>query len=482
MAVGLRRNPFGAQALFGYEDEYAPQPGSFQGFGAVPVVSEIAPETEVGAQQPEIFEPAAPAEIVGQQEPQADYVTEAQIEARQRLAKAIMGNQQEVNHPLQAVGNAVSQITGAWLEGKSQRDAQEVEKRRRAILQKAFGGDNVDYDAAMRQLAASGDPKRVDKFLEYQISKAKKPARTQGFKPTRIQKGREWVYVDENGEEIPGYGGPMDRRGGGGGGDGDGGTGRPQKGGWIVTPDGRRLYAEYVSGLGLAVKNKDGKYESIPEGSQEVSSSQGGYLTPAQWLKLKKERQEGINALQAIDSYAKQVGSLPAGYQRWAQQLSARWKTFLGQQGLTEQEFNQMEAPMKQQALLGMLRTTIVGPGVMTEYDAQRIIQAMGGDPNSTMQNPEVLASILQSIYDRKRREVQVLDDEYRRNAQTYGEEPDGAMPPPQSSQPQGSGQGGNQPPAARPRSDGEWRQHPSTGEWYHRENGRWVKRAKPAR
>ncbi len=430
MAVGLsRRNPFGAQALFGYDDDYAQKPGpQFPGFGAVPVVGD---ETQPAVQNAELIEPIAPAEMVGQQEPTAaaEYVTEAQIEARQRLAKALMGNQQEVNHPMQAIGNAVSQITGAWLESKAQRDAVENEKRRREIMQKAFGGDNVDFDAAMKQLAASGDPELVDKFLEYQISKAKRLNSPTAFKkPMRMQKGDKWVYVDQDGQEVPGYGGPM-RVGGSGGGDGGG---RPQKGGWILTPDGKRVYAEYVSGLGLAIKNKDGRYEPIPEGSQEVTSSQGGFLTPAGWLKLKKDRQEGINALGAIDAYAKQAGGLKPGFQRWATQLSAKWKTFLGSQGLTEQEFDQLQAPMKQQALLGMLRTTIVGPGVMTEYDAQRIVEAMGGDPRSAMQNPQVLESILQDLYERKRREVQVLDEEYRRNARTYDEVPTD-MPPAQS-------------------------------------------------
>ncbi len=49
------------------------------------------------------------------------------------------------------------------------------------------------------------------------------------------------------------------------------------------------------------------------------------------------------------------------------------------------------------QALLGLVRTDIVGPGVMTEQDAGRIIAALGGDL-SLMSNPQVMRELIGNL------------------------------------------------------------------------------------
>lgn len=457
MPVGLRRNPFGAQALFGYDEEYeAPKTPAQQQFLGLNDVAGVGLD-QTAVEPTALVEPVAAAEMVTDESAEqgsGDIITEAMIEQRRRLAKALMGNQQEVNHPMQAIGNAVSQISGAYLDSKAARDASEREKSQREALRSAIGDDN-DIDGMIGRLLKSADPALVDKGLELRMQQVK-AAQRGGDKPDieTFYEGDESVQKQWNPEtrkwEEMGRGKRW-RASGSGDGDGPGGGGTKYQQVEMQLPDGRVVLASYNPRDGKPYyQDEKGNLIPVPPNARPATPSTGGMQSPAGWLKLKKERQEGINALSAIDAYSKQAGGLKQGYSRWATEIGAKWKTFLGQQGLSQEQFDQLEAPMKQQALLGMLRTTIVGPGVMTEYDAQRIIQAMGGDPRSALQNPEVLSSILEDLYERKRREVQVLDDEYRRVAPTFGEEPQ-PIPLPQS-----FGDKGKAPGQKRPARDPE--------------------------
>lgn len=443
MAVGLRRpTPYGTPPPFFTEDDYAQQPaGQYTGLPAgVGGVGVEQPQWPVlGDEQGDGHQLITPLTPTGgtqtpTQEAQAgDYPSEASIERRLRLAKALMGQQQEVNHPTQAIGNAVNQIAGAYMENKAGKDQESIEKRRRDAYKKALSGDG-DLNAKADLMMASDDPAVVEKGLELKLQIAMAQGKKSHQAPTvrrflddEREVDKQWNEETGQWEEVGG--GPRYKPGSGG---ADGG-GKRQQGGAFQLPSGDVVAANFNPGDGqYYFQDASGKMVPVPQGSRPVTASTGGALTANQWTKLKKDRAEGINSLQAIDDYSKQAGSLKSGYQRWANDWTAKWKTFLGQQGLSQQQFDQLSAQAKQQALLGMLRTTIVGPGVMTEYDALRIIQAMGGDPSSALQNPEVLAGLLETLYERKRREVQVLDEEYRRNAPTFGEEPQ-PLPVPES-------------------------------------------------
>lgn len=254
----LRRNPFGAQALFGYDQEYEPKPaGQFLGFSdvagvGVPSVPGVG-STEVippEQQQAELIAPVDAAQVGanegggansgGQVAAGGDVVTDAMIEQRRRLAKALMGNQQEVHHPLQAIGNAVSQITGAWMEGKAARDEAKRETSRRDQLKAALG-QGGDVNALADRLLKSTDPDLVDKGLELKM-KAFKASQDGGDAPTtrNFYEGdrvvtKQWDAKSRTWQTI-GDGAPRWKaRGGGGGGNDDadaigGEPGRPSSG------------------------------------------------------------------------------------------------------------------------------------------------------------------------------------------------------------------------------------------------------------
>ena len=443
MAVGLpRRNPYGPPSFFGPEldNPYAQQGNGYMGFldvaQSVPTNDAPGVGTDAPMQQHDgLFEPVGPqnavAPVQAEQPPMESYPSEASIERRMKLAQALMGKQQEVNHPLQAIGNAVNQIAGAYLENKAYKDQDKIEQRRRDAYKKALGGNTNDLGALADSLINSNDPALVDKGLEIKLQIAA-ASQKKGGRPDietfyegdeSVQKawdGEKWVEVGRGprfAKQVAGAGG--------GGGDGAGGNVKYQQV-EMQLPNGQVVLASYNPSDGKPYYQDDkGNLIPVPPQARPVTASTGGTLNPAGWLKLKKERAEGINSLKSIADYAKKAGGLPQGYQRWANDWSAKVKTWLGSQNLTPEEFDQMDASARQQALLGMLRTTIVGPGVMTEQDALRVIEAIGGKVSSALQNPAVFASIIAVIYERKRREVQVLQDEYQRNAPAFGETPE---------------------------------------------------------
>ena len=51
------------------------------------------------------------------------------------------------------------------------------------------------------------------------------------------------------------------------------------------------------------------------------------------------------------------------------------------------------------QAILGGLRVATVGPGVMTEQDAERVVAAIGGRPDA-LQNPAVMGQLIRDAFE----------------------------------------------------------------------------------
>jgi len=113
---------------------------------------------------------------------------------------------------------------------------------------------------------------------------------------------------------------------------------------------------------------------------------------------------KGINDLL---NYVSTVGSSPVGFNRLVNQFTKNISTFLqktagqGSNDLTKEQLKTAQGQAQLNGLLGQWREDVVGPGVMTEYDAQRVISALGGDFNYT-QNPQAVATILRDILKEK--------------------------------------------------------------------------------
>jgi hypothetical protein len=78
--------------------------------------------------------------------------------------------------------------------------------------------------------------------------------------------------------------------------------------------------------------------------------------------------------------------------------LYADMKTLLDAGNLTPDQLAQKLQAGEIQTLAGKNRLAIVGGGTMTEQDAARLMIALGGDPNTILQNPQVAEQLISNM------------------------------------------------------------------------------------
>lgn len=171
----------------------------------------------------------------------------------------------------------------------------------------------------------------------------------------------------------------------------------------------------------LEIRDKDGRWVQAPLGAREVTPGAGGSVTANQFNKLQSDVTGQELGLQQLVNYANTAGSLEQGVDRWVNTITANAKTLLGDP-LTAQEFNQQLASGQLQGLMGALRLEVVGPGVLTEQDAGRIVSYLGGDPASALQNPEVVKFAINRVVQDKMANYRDAVKSYNRSAPTFGE------------------------------------------------------------
>lgn len=205
----------------------------------------------------------------------------------------------------------------------------------------------------------------------------------------------------------------------GGGGGGGAAAPRFQQSSVFMTPDGRKIQAVFDPKRGYGEMDATGQFKPLPEGSRPVTAGVGNPLNRAAYFKLKNDFRDENTALDKMNRYFKTVGSSDVGMARLADQIAARTKTLFGSKTLTPDQLAAQVGNGQLQGLLGLFRTDIVGPGVMTEYDATRVLNALGGD-FTKMQNPAVVKALLQDIYADKMRRVEDYKTEIDFNSKYY--------------------------------------------------------------
>lgn len=128
-----------------------------------------------------------------------------------------------------------------------------------------------------------------------------------------------------------------------------------------------------------------------------TTSDSNTSLNAESFRKLHSEVLDQEVGVRAINRLAKDVGGLPEGINKLTTSISAAANTILGKPLTKEEELMGIEKA-RAQRVLGALRTTILGPGVMTEIDAQRILAAMGGDITSALSNKAIIQQTIQEI------------------------------------------------------------------------------------
>ena len=147
----------------------------------------------------------------------------------------------------------------------------------------------------------------------------------------------------------------------------------------------------------------------FPEARPTVASEEQRYqMDINKFFEYEKQMREQEQSLEGLISYMKNRGGAPEGYDYFATRAMLKLKTLMSQAtnerggvGITTEELMQGLAEGKFQGLIGRFRIETVGPGVMTEFDAQRIIMALGGEPGA-LQNKVIATAILKDIFESK--------------------------------------------------------------------------------
>lgn len=181
--------------------------------------------------------------------------------------------------------------------------------------------------------------------------------------------------------------------------------------------------------LGGAVVNINGaKVPYAPdmfgEGTNAQISTAGNLaksdLTSKQFQDLKQSVEQDELSLRKMSELIQDADSLDQGLEKLGVGFSTYIKTMMNQNDLTWEELRQKTIAGDFQALIGSNRTSIMGPGVLTEQDAERIIMALGGDPTALDWNKEVFNDQLSKIFRDKY-------DSYKNNVELYNLETEGA-------------------------------------------------------
>jgi len=126
---------------------------------------------------------------------------------------------------------------------------------------------------------------------------------------------------------------------------------------------------------------------------------------------------------QSLRSYSRYLNlqeNTNTGVRRLADTYSGVFKTFFGE-GLTQEELNTKIANGELQRLIGASRKEIVGGGVMTEQDALRIINALGGNVDA-LQDPQQVKKAISQMFREKYESYELNLRKYNYNVQNeYG-------------------------------------------------------------
>lgn len=380
--------------------------------------------------------------------------------ARDRERALAMRDQEfgPIESPLELAGNLAQMGVGQYMADRADEREAEARKARTAALAAAMQSPDP-----ITSLMQSDDPELNAMGIEFAMQGMLKPGerwedvvdpRTGRLMGQRNAATNEYNPIKAGGDAPSGYtytddgnlsfipGGPADPaarralalagRVGGGSGGGGAGLGELQNSGLVgFDADGNPLGpVRYNKSAGeYQVMNPDGGWRNLAYGETVRPPGTAAPLNQNQFFKLQSEYNTEYGALTKLNRYFETQGDTNTGIQRWADAISANVTTLLGDGNLNPEELALQVAEGQVQGLLGLFREDVVGPGVMTEYDAKRVLAALGGDV-SAFQNREVMATLLYDIYQSKLRRVQTLSDQLGLAA-PYHDAPPGTRPPP---------------------------------------------------
>jgi hypothetical protein len=183
------------------------------------------------------------------------------------------------------------------------------------------------------------------------------------------------------------------------------GTVYTRQGGLYKTPDG--TYRELLIGDQQVFKGKKGTltteefYNTYAQDEISTTTAGEGYrytLDKKSFDKLNSEIIDLEKGFLQLERYWENIKDSNIGIARLGDQISQWYKTLQGDTGLSYEELKRGVASGQLQRLIGANRIDTVGGGVMTEKDAWRVIEGLGGDVTA-LQNPAIVSKQLQDMY-----------------------------------------------------------------------------------
>jgi len=147
------------------------------------------------------------------------------------------------------------------------------------------------------------------------------------------------------------------------------------------------------------VRNQDGSFstEYLPEDAISQDAAFRASMNPDNFLEQSDRLADLNSGLSQLEKFAQNRTEGGTGIDYARNVLTQSFKTLLGsKERLTQEELSSATAQKQLKSLVGRFREEIVGPGVMTEQDANRIEQALGG--SLLTGNLEVATNLISEI------------------------------------------------------------------------------------
>ena len=156
-----------------------------------------------------------------------------------------------------------------------------------------------------------------------------------------------------------------------------------------------------------------GKVKLLTDDNKIIDLTPDTYtkLDDQYWLKQQAGEKEMGNRVREIEEQRTTIVQLndylkttqeagQNGYELIANQVTGAIKSFFGEE-LTQAELNAARQSGQLNALIGRIRESVVGGGVMTEQDALRVISALGGDV-SAWRSPQTVQAAITDVLQTK--------------------------------------------------------------------------------
>lgn len=192
----------------------------------------------------------------------------------------------------------------------------------------------------------------------------------------------------------------------------------------VRLPDGtvtQSRFNKFKGELEIKVDDENGEeiWMAAPPGTVSItqSSVSNSTMTAKDFTKLHQDIVNDQVALGNLNRFMGTVSDIHAGYRQLADQFTGLMKTVMGENNLSTEEFASLIMKGELQTLLGQNRIAIVGGGVMTEYDAERVLQAIiGATGPGGIINPTLVEKNLEYLFGAKQKQLTANAETYNAN------------------------------------------------------------------